>query len=429
VVEDPAKPDLLFAGTEFGLFFTVDAGKKWTQLKGGLPTIAVRDLAIQKHENDLVAATFGRGFYVLDDYSPLRQVTTEMLDGKATLFAPRQAWLYIPARPLDLRGKGFLGESFYTAANPPYGAVFTYYLKDELKTRRKERQDEEKKAEKEGKDTPYPTWDALRAEDREEEPAVILTVTDEDKNVVRRVTAPVTAGFHRVAWDLHYPPATPVSATPPPSLEENPFATPPNGPIVAPGKYTVTMALRQGETLTPVGSPQVFDVVPLGTPSLPVTDKDRKDTLEFQRQTARLQRAVMGSVQVVREQRQRLDLIRRALMLTPSADQKLLEQVRDLDNRLRDIQVAFSGDQVVGRYNEPTPPSIVERVQNVVGGWSATGAATATQRQGYQAAADAFAPVLEKLRTLVETDIKALDEKLESIGAPYTPGRVPKWSK
>jgi hypothetical protein len=429
VVEDPVKPDLLFAGTEFGLFFTVDGGKKWTQLKGGLPPIAVRDLAIQKHENDLVAATFGRGFYVLDDYSPLRQVNPEMLDAKATLFAPRQAWLYIPARPLDLRGKGFLGESFYTAANPPYGAVFTYYLKDELKTKRKERQDEEKKAEKEGKDTPYPTWEALRAEDREEEPAVILTITDEEKNVVRRITAPVTAGFHRATWDLHYPPATPVSATPPPSFEENPFATPPNGPIVAPGKYSVAMSLRQGETVTPVGSPQAFDVVPLGTPSLPISDKDRKDTLELQRQTARLQRAVMGSVQVVREQRQRLDLIRRALMLTPPADQKLLDQVRDLDNRLRDIQVALAGDQVVGRYNEPTPPSIVERVQNVVGGWSATGAATTTQRQGYEAAAEAFAPVLEKLRTLVETDIKALDDRLEAIGAPYTPGRVPRWNR
>jgi hypothetical protein len=134
-------------------------------------------------------------------------------------------------------------------------------------------------------------------------------------------------------------------------------------------------------------------------------------------------------VQVAREQRQRLDLISRALVLTPTADQALIDQVRSLDNRLRDIQVALSGDQVMSRYNEPTPSSIVQRVQNVVGGWSATGAATTTQRQGYQAAADAFAPVLDKLRTLVETDIKALDDKLEAIGAPYTPGRVPKWSK
>jgi photosystem II stability/assembly factor-like uncharacterized protein len=429
VVQDSAKPDLLFAGTEFGLFFTVDGGKRWTQLKGGLPTIAVRDLAIQKHEHDLVAATFGRGFYILDDYSPLRQVTSEMLDAKATVFAPRQAWLYIPARPLDLRGKGFLGESFYTAENPPFGAVFTYYLKDELKTKRKERQDEEKKQAKDGKDTPYPTWEALRAEDREEAPAVILTVTDEENNVVRRVTGPVTAGFHRVAWDLRYPPSTPIGTTPPPTFEENPFAEPPRGPIAAPGTYRVTMALRQADTLTAVGTPQSFEVLPLGTPSLPIADKDRQELLAFQRQAARLQRAVMGSVQVAREQRQRLELIKRALILTPGADQKLLDEVRGLDDRLREIQVALTGDPVVSRYNEPTPPSIVERVQNVVAGWSNTGAATATQREGYRIAADAFTPVLEKLRTLVDTDMKALDEKLESLGAPYTPGRVPKWTR
>ena len=68
--EDHVNPDLLFVGTEFGLFFTADGGKKWIRLRSNLPTIAVRDLAIQERENDLVLATFGRGFYVLDDYSP-----------------------------------------------------------------------------------------------------------------------------------------------------------------------------------------------------------------------------------------------------------------------------------------------------------------------------------------------------------------------
>ncbi len=429
VVQDPVKEELLFAGTEFGLFFTVDGGKKWTQLKGGLPIIAVRDLAIQRRENDLVVATFGRGFYILDDFSPLRQTSTELLDKSATLFATRPASLYVPAEPLGLRGKGFLGESFYTAPNRSFGAVFTYYLKDELKTKRKERQDAEKKIEKEGGDTPYPTWQALRAEDREEEPAVIFTVTDETRNVVRRVTGPVTAGFHRVAWDLRYPASTPIPTTPPPPPDENPFGFQPRGPLAAPGKYTVTMALKQGDSLTPVGTPQAFTVSPLGTPTLAMTEKDRAELLAFQKQLARLQRAVMGSVQVVREQRQRLGLIKRALMDTPGADPTLLEQVRGLDDRLLEIQVALGGDPVVRRYNEPTPAGIAERVQGAVSGWSTTGAATATQREEYRVAAEAFAPLLEKLRTLVETDMKALDDRLEAIGAPHTPGRVPRWNR
>ena len=72
--EDPVNANLLFAGTEFGAFFTIDGGAHWVRLKGGLPTIAVRDMVIQAREGDLVIATFGRGFYVLDDISPLRQI-------------------------------------------------------------------------------------------------------------------------------------------------------------------------------------------------------------------------------------------------------------------------------------------------------------------------------------------------------------------
>jgi len=428
VVEDHVKPDLLFAGTEFGVFFTIDGGKKWTQLKGGLPIIAVRDIAIQKRENDLVLATFGRSFYVLDDYSPLRQVTPELLQGTATLFRPRQAWMYVPAEPLGLRGKAFLGESLYAAPNPPFGAVFTYYLKEELKTQRKARQEEEKKKAKDGGDVFYPSWEALRAEDREPPPAVVLTVTDEDNNVVRRITGPVTAGFHRVAWDLRYPASTPVSAGPPPPPDENPFGGPPTGPRVAPGQYKVSLALRQGETLTPIGEPQTFAAVPLSAATLPVSETERAANLDFQKKTARLQRAVMGAAQVVREQRQRIDLIKRALMDTPGAEPKLFDQVRGIETRLVDIQVALQGDHVVRRYNEPTPPAILQRVQGIVGGhWSSTSPATETHREAYRIASEAFAPVLEQLRALVEVDLKGIEDRLEALGAPHTPGRVPRW--
>ena len=205
LAEDPVDPDLLFAGTEFGLYFTLDGGRHWMQLNGGMPTIAVRDLAIQQRENDLVAATFGRGFYVLDDYPPLRSLTADALEKDFLSFAVKPAWMYVPSLPLSTPGKAYLGDSYFTAPNPPFGAVFTYYLRDEIKTRRKARLDAEKEKEKKGEDTPYPDWEALRKEDREEEPAILLTVTDEDGGVVRRLTGPVAAGFQRVAWDLRYP--------------------------------------------------------------------------------------------------------------------------------------------------------------------------------------------------------------------------------
>jgi photosystem II stability/assembly factor-like uncharacterized protein len=429
VVEDHVKPDLLFAGTEFGVFFTVDGGQRWVQLKGGIPIIAVRDLAIQKRENDLVAATFGRGFYVLDDYSPLRAVTADVLRQPAAIFPVKPAWMYVPATPFGLRGKSFLGESYYTAPNPPFGAIFTYSLGEEVKTRRKVRQEAERKIARDGGDTAYPSWDALRAEDREEPPAVLLTVTDEEGNVVRRLTGPVTSGFHRVAWDLRYAPYSPVQPPPSGPVDENPFASPPAGPLATPGRYMVSMALRRDGVLTPIGEPQTFSTAPLGTASLPISDRERTALLEFQKKTGRLQRAVLGAAQMVREQQQRLGLITRTLVETSGADLALSDQVRGIEDRLHAIQVALTGDSLIARYHEPTPASIVSRVQNIVSGhWRSTSMPTETHRNNYATAAAAFGPVLENLRTLVETDLKALDERLEALGAPYTPGRVPRWT-
>ena len=145
IAEDHVNPNLLFAGTEFGLFFTVDGGQKWIQLNGNLPTIQVRDLVIQRRENDLVVGTFGRGIYILDNYTPLRSITPEMLKQDA-LFPVKDALMYIQSQPLGGRGKSFQGESFYTADNPPFGATFTYYLKEELKTKKAKRQEAERKA-------------------------------------------------------------------------------------------------------------------------------------------------------------------------------------------------------------------------------------------------------------------------------------------
>jgi len=134
--EDTMNPNLLFAGTEFGAYFTIDGGAHWVRLKGGLPTIAVRDMAIQAREGDLVVATFGRGFYVLDDITPLRQMKAESTEQAAAVFPVKDALLYMERHPLGEPGKGFQGDAFYTAENPPYGAVFTAYMKDKIKTKK-----------------------------------------------------------------------------------------------------------------------------------------------------------------------------------------------------------------------------------------------------------------------------------------------------
>ena len=203
--QDPVKPDLLFVGTEFGIFFTVDGGNHWLKFSGGLPTIAFRDIEIQAREADLVGASFGRGIFVLDDYSLLRKIDSKILDQEAVLFPVKKALSYIQRRPLNLNGKGFQGDDYYLAPNPPFGAVFSYYLKEPLRSGKAERREKEKQLEKQGKPIPFPGWDALRREDREEEPAIIITVRDVEGNVVRRLNGPIEKGIQRVAWDLCYP--------------------------------------------------------------------------------------------------------------------------------------------------------------------------------------------------------------------------------
>ncbi len=426
IVEDPVNQSLLFAGTEFGLYFTVDGGKLWTQLKGGLPPIAVKDLAIQARENDLVLATFGRGFYVLDDYSPLRSVAPDVLEKPAVLFPLKRSWMYMEELPLGLRGKSFQGDSFYAAENPPFGAVVTYYLKDEIQTKKKEREVEEKRIEGEGGTLRYPSWDALRAEDREDAPAILITVKDDAGEVVRRLEGPVTAGFHRVAWDFRFPDSRPtrLKETPP----DNPFVDPPRGPMVVPGTYEVSLSRRVDGVMTSLGEPQRFEAVALGSASLPAEDK--KALLAFQRQTAELQRAILGSQRAVDETSTRLDYVVRAILQAPRADAALLQEARALEDRLHGIDVALSGDDTIRSRSESTPPAIAERIDDVVSGhWTSTSAPTETQREAYRIAGAAFEPVLEDLRRLLEEDLPSLERKLDDAGAPWTPGRVPRWRK
>ena len=253
---------------------------------------------------------------------------------------------------------------------------------------------------------------------------ILVTVQDQDGNVVRRLTGPVTAGFHRVAWDLRFPPSTPTSLVEPSG--DNPFDQGPQGPLAAPGRYTVSFAKKVQGKITPIGTPQTFNAVPLGLASLPAADQPA--VLAFEEKTARLQRAVTGAVKLAGETAERIKYIQRAVLEAPKADARLTEQVNALQNRLLDLQGKLVGDPVLRAHNEGQPPSIVERVDQVVGGhWGASSAPTETHRENYRLAAQAFAPVLDDLRKLVEVDLKGVEDKLELAGAPWTPGRVPIW--
>ncbi len=425
VAQDFVDKDLLFAGTEFGVFFSRDGGRHWVKLEGGMPTIAVRDLAIQKREGDLVLATFGRGFYILDDYSPLRLATPETLAKEAALFPVKDPLEYVESRPMELKGKAFMGETYFTAPNPPYGAVFTYNLKDGLKTKEALRHDAEKEAAKAKKPIRYPSLDELRAEAEEPKPTVILTVRDASGAVVRRVEGPHDKGFHRVAWDLRY--AAPAPIVPErKDREENPFFEPPVGPLVKPGTYQVTLAAEVGGVERELGGPERFTVVPLKIASLPAPD--RAALLAFQEKATRLDRAALGAQRAADEVRSHLELIRKALLETPAADKALRDKAEALRGRIDALLVALRGDTALRKRDENTPMSIVERAQSIVDdGFASSSAPTATQRQAYDIAAADLATTLKDLHALVEVDLAGLEKAMEAAGAPWTPGRIPEW--
>ena len=423
--EDAVNANLWFAGTEFGAFFTVDGGAHWVQLKGGLPTIAVRDMAMQAREGDLVIATFGRGFYVLDDISALRQIKAESLEQAAALFSVKDALLYIERHPLGGPKKAFQGDAFYTADNPPYGAVFTAYLKEKLKTKKEKRQEAEKEAAKKNQTLPYPTNDQLRTEAEEAKPQVYFVVYDESGAPIRRVEGSIESGFQRTAWDLRYPAASLREHT-----EEGEDFPPAGakGPLVISGNYSVRMFQDVDGAVTELGKAQKFNVVAEGTASLSAADRAAQE--EFQRKVARLYRAVSGAVHTAEDVETRLKAIRAALRETPAAEKQLDAAADSIERRNREILRAVRGDVEMQKRNEPVPSSIDDRVNAIMEGERfALTKPTQTHIDDYNIAAGEFAEQLGKLHVLVETDLAKLEKDMEAAGAPWTPGRVPEWNE
>ena len=419
IAEDHVNPGLLFVGTEFGCYFSPDGGQHWKKLGAGLPTIAVRDIAIQKRENDLVIASFGRGFYVLDDYTPLRGVSEKLATTEAQIFPVKDALMYIESMPLGLRGKAFQGASFYTAANPPVGATFSYFLKNETKPLRDRRREQEKQAIKDKKDIRYPTYDEYRAEQTEEAAMLHFTIRDAAGNIVRKLTTKPSKGLSRIVWDGRLPSKSPVRLTPP---SDNIFGNPDVGGFAMPGTYSVTLSRSHNGQITELAGPVNFTLRPLGGVTLPAAD--RADLVEFHKKAAEVGRQFSAATATLSDMENRLRHIRQAVQAVsvPTAD--LLTDLRAIDLKISDLRKVFFGNNTAATLDQVRPESIASRLGDVAGDiFGSTSAPTKTQRDNLSLGEAALQQQMPKLKQLAETDLKAIERKLEAAGAPYTPGR------
>ncbi|MEM8798967.1 MAG: glycosyl hydrolase [Pseudomonadota bacterium] len=414
VVQDHENKNLMFAGTEFGVFFTVDGGQKWVQLKGGVPTIPFRDLAIQRRENDLVGATFGRGFYILDDYSPLRKVSQKALESDAVLMTGRPALWYLEQRPMSFSKGGSQGHDLYRAENPPFGAVFTYYLKDGLKTLKDVRQEAEKPLIKDGKDTPFPGYEAIDKEVRQVKPEIWLTISDMDGKVISRVSGPTSKGMHRVAWNLTYPPLDAIGGREDPN-------DPLEGLLAAPGKYQVTLTKVEDGKSTKLAGPETFEVKQMRKGYL--EGKSPEEVVAFWKKLAKFDGAVQAANATLTSLTKRLDHLKKAVDRSPTSPAELDARWHEIRAAMYAVEKEMRGPEAMRDVGDRVPTTVGARLQHVaIGTTLSTYGPTPLHLRNFEIARSQFKDLRNKIETMRTKTIPEFEKQLQDAGAPWTPG-------
>ncbi|MCH2224706.1 MAG: glycosyl hydrolase [Crocinitomicaceae bacterium] len=421
--QDHIDPNLLFVGTEFGAYFSNDGGKAWTKLSG-LPTIAVYDLDIQKRENDLVAATFGRGFYVLDNYSPLRELSKETLNSEAHLFPIKDALLYIPSAPLGLRGTGSQGANLWNADNPAFGATFSLYIKDTETTLKSKRIKQEKKLEKDKSAVDYPSFDELRAEKLEDKTKLIWIIRDENGNEIKRLISSPKKGINRISWNLRSQTTSPIKIQ---TSKPGRYSSPDDGFLVAEGKYTVEVKTIKDGVVKQIVDKRSFNVNSLKNRAIPTIDNEELSV--FRKEVAEFGRRLDGTGKLMSETNDKLKLIEHAIKVYPGVDLALLKEVEDLKTSYFDCTVKLWGDRIRSSHEFETSPSIAGRIGMVQYQLFANrSGVTKTQRENKQVAEQEYAEFRKKLDDII-IRVRALEQKLDAANVPYIKGKDENWNE
>lgn len=411
IVQDHVNKDLLFIGTEFGIFFTVDGGKKWLELEGGIPTIATRDVKIQRRENDLVAGTFGRGIYILDDYAPLRELNEKTMQQEALLFAPSRPVKWFS---LDQSHAKTDGADRFVAKNPAHGATLTYFLKDSLLTAKEKRQAAEKKLVKDKKYPKYPTWEAIEAESQEAKPAVYIEITDANGNFVNRVSGKTQKGLHRITWNMTYAKGSAITGK-----KMSPWHPLSRGLTVAPGQYTATLYKRIGGEISQLSEPVSLTLEPIYQSAIKAMSPEDVD--KFNQQITAADRRSSAATAVLNDITKVMKSIRTAIDRTPADVATIEKQYADIQTEINAISFELYGLESRNRKGAK-PANITSRLGYAMSGIYSSYGPTKQHKEQLGFALEGLDAVSQRINSLQETKVPALQNAVLASGGPWTKG-------
>ena len=391
VVEHPRDPNLLFVGTESAVFVSVTGGYHWVSLKNNMPTVPVHDMVIHPSKNDLVIGTHGRGFFILDDISVMEGLTSEVLDSDIHLNELRDT---TQMHRYD-RGRRYLGHSHFTAANPPNGAIITYYISPAVM----------KSVDEDGKD-----------QKSDELPKVQIQVLDFQGRLVRSLEANQGSkgtGVQRLVWNLRLPQPYEPDPNASPTFLRN--ALP--GPLVLPGNYQVRLRVGNREQLRAVRVK--------GDPLIDISANARKTWHDTLVTLGKMLEALKAALSTVQEIQQQVEQVTKALDRHPEAPDSLDAKVDQIKNDLREIRQVMLDDQTQGRAEQPGAPPLADQIHRLyrsIEAWTAL----PTQEQ-QQLTLTSYQKLDEQVKTINRLGTKqlpALHHELDRLGIRWTKGRL-----
>ena len=413
----PRNANLLFAGTEFGLWVSWDRGGNWTALKNNLPTVPVDDIEIQAEQNDLVLATHGRSIWIFDDIAPIEKFDAGVANSDLTFFSPRPATLW------DLRQRRWsAGQKMFTAKNPPYGAILNYYLKEALPPEApKTAKDEKDKDKKEKKETAATDQEAKTEEAAKKEGKVKISVYDKDGKLVRELDGPGKAGVNRTNWDLRWnSPAVPT----PEQVEAAAagFDFGPRGPLVEPGEYTIKIKAGSKEATQ--------KVVVEDDPRMQMSAADRaarRDAIEQLYALAKTADKDRKTIEGIKEglktasEQWKKDAGKPETPKIPEEIQKAAEELQKKVDAVAEKYVrereglGNAGPPFVWK-PEPLPQQVQGLLRDLDGFWAAPGG---QQKDKLAELPPLLSDASAQVKKIAEEDLPALNKKMNDAGIPH----------